>query len=116
MSQNAYAMLSWFPREKGGMRGPPAGDRFSAPVEFWTGPGCRNGEWSLVMEFIHFYEAGRYAFAAVRFLVPEGPHALLADGHRFGVDGGRRLVAAGLVCASPNPPAAAASFAAVLPS
>jgi hypothetical protein len=115
MMSQARALISWVPSEKGGRQAPPSGPQYICPVHLRAQSGRgTEGEWSLVVEFERSFGNGFFTYAGVRFLAPEAPHDLLADGARFELHEGRRLVAIGIITADGTVPADVTEFEAVL--
>jgi hypothetical protein len=114
MTPQVRALISWVPAEKGGRQNPPPGPRYISPVRLFGKGGGTDGEWSLVVDFEKTFGDGLFTYATIRFLVPEAPHDLLADGARFELHEGRRLVATGVVSQAAAVPSDVAEFETVL--
>jgi len=93
----SHALIHWIPQEYGGRQAPPSGPTYSAVARFEDDEQWPHEAWSVVVKYERSFQADRYLYAEVSFLVHTAPAHLLSEGSRFELLEGRRRVAKGIV-------------------
>jgi len=94
------ARLTWLRQSEGGRPVPPPGPSYSTVAKFSAQKtDWRDEAWSLVIRFLEPPDRHGSHRVAVRFLADEAPSDFLAEGCRFQLMEGERVVARGVVLA-----------------
>ena len=98
MSQTAEAIIEWLPPEQGGRR-TPAGHRYRCVVRFDADPNWELGTWTFGIVDGRATDDPLTTLATVAFVVEGAPTQLLAEGARFDLLEGAKVVATGVIVA-----------------
>ena len=101
MRHEARAIIRWIPTSRGGrQQPPPTADGYTTPPRFESDPQRARGWWSLRILQAKQLRGAEVIDAKIAFVMEEAPHDLLAEGERFVLDEGPKMVAKGVVIPS----------------
>jgi hypothetical protein len=98
MNPQARAIIRWIPTARGGrLQPPPDAAGYTTPALFERHSPDQVGAWSLrIMSAIQLH-GPEVIDARISFVVAEAPHQILAEGERFLLPEGRKIVGKGVI-------------------